>query len=45
MKRNDMHISHIPCVVAAACILHNICEVHGEKFNDAWLQETLHKWF
>ena len=41
MKRNDMHTNHIPTVVAAACILHNMCEVHGERFNDAWLQDVV----
>ena len=40
MKRNDMNISHIPTVVTAACILHNICEIHGETFNDSWLREV-----
>ena len=27
--------------IAAACVLHNIhvCEVHGEQFNDAWLND------
>ena len=39
MKRNDMHINHIPNVVAASCILHNLCEIHGEHFNDTWLQD------
>ena len=24
MKRNDMHVDHIPQVIAAACILHNV---------------------
>ena len=37
MKRNDMHTKHIPVVISACCILHNLCEVHGESFNDAWL--------
>ena len=32
MKRNDMRIEMIPTVIAAACVLHNICEVHGETF-------------
>lgn len=40
MKRNDMIISNIPKVVTAACILHNICEIHGEYFNDSWLREV-----
>ena len=39
MKRNDMHVRNIPNIVAAACILHNMCEVHGDNFNDAWLEE------
>ena len=28
MKRIAMHIDHIPNIVAAACILHNLCEIH-----------------
>ena len=40
MKRNDMKIENIPNVITAACILHNICEVHGETFNDSWLREV-----
>ena len=40
MKRNDMHIENIPTVITAACILHNICEVHGESFNESWLHEA-----
>ena len=39
MKRNDMSIENIPTVITAACILHNICEIHGEFFNDAWLRK------
>ena len=38
LKRNDMHVENIPNVIAAACVLHNICEVHHEHFNDSWLQ-------
>ena len=38
LKRNDMSLSNIPTVVAACCILHNVCEVHGERFNDQWLE-------
>ena len=39
LKRNDMTTEHIPTVIAVCCVLHNICEIHGEGFNDAWLQE------
>lgn len=40
LKRNDMHVNHIPHIVAAACILHNMCEIHNGRFNDAWLEDT-----
>ena len=33
-----MSIDNIPHVITAACVLHNICEIHHEHFNDAWLQ-------
>ena len=35
-KCNDIHIDHVPCVVTACCILHNICEAHHETFNELW---------
>ena len=36
MKQNDMEVEHVPQVVAACCILHNICEMHGNHFVDNW---------
>lgn len=38
-KQIDMHVENVPNVIAACCVLHNICEVHQDSFNDAWLQE------
>ena len=40
MKQNDMDISHVPQVVTACCILHNMCEVHGDAFNDTWFEDS-----
>ena len=40
MKRNDMSTEHIPTVISACCILHNLCEIHGEYFNDMWLSNA-----
>ena len=37
-KKNDMSIEHIPTIICACCILHNICEIHGESFDEEWLQ-------
>lgn len=37
-KRNDMNIEKVPCIITACCILHNICEVHKDSFNEHWLQ-------
>ena len=37
LKRNDMIVENVSTVVAAACVLHNLCEMHNEPFNDSWL--------
>ena len=39
-KQNDMFVSNVPNVVAACCVLHNVCEIHGDTFNDEWLQDV-----
>ena len=31
-KRNDMNIENVSTVIAACCILHNFCKIHGETF-------------
>ena len=33
-----MIVEHIPTAAAAACILHNVCEIHSEYFNEARFQ-------
>ena len=35
-----MVVKNIPKVVAACCVLHSICEVHGEEFDERWLEEA-----
>ena len=37
LKRNDVKIDLMTSFVTACCILHNICEVHQDSFNDQWL--------
>lgn len=37
MKQNDMLIERVPTIIAACCILNNICEIHGDSFNADWL--------
>ena len=34
-----MVIEHIPTVITACCILHNICEAHGDRFNEKWIEK------
>ena len=34
-----MNIRNIPTVITACCILHNVCEVHGDRFNKSWMEE------
>ena len=38
-KQNYMNVDNVPTVVGACCILHNICQIHGDNFNDKWLNE------
>ena len=39
-KQMEIHIDNVPHVVAACCVLHNMCEVHGDTFNEEWLQDN-----
>ncbi|XP_063813276.1 uncharacterized protein LOC135051001 [Pseudophryne corroboree] len=36
MKRNDVDLKIMPDIVAACCILHNICEIQKENFLPEW---------
>ena len=38
LRQNNMDIARVPRVVTACCILHNMCEVHGDAFVDSWLE-------
>ena len=38
-KKIDMHVGNVPNVILSCCILHNICEVHGDMFNEEWLED------
>jgi len=38
LKRLDVDICDVPTVVSACCVLHNICEIHREEFNEEWLE-------
>ena len=40
LKRLDVSVCVVPELVAACCVLHNMCEVHGDLFNDSWLEGT-----
>ena len=36
LKRNNSHLSFVPAIVTTCCVLHNLCEVHGDGFDDDW---------
>lgn len=40
MKCNDLLLSKVPNVIAAACVMHNMCEIHGEAFDESWSSDT-----
>ena len=40
MKTNEMRLVNAPTVIAACCVLHYVCEVHGESFNERWIEDS-----
>ena len=40
-KQMDIHIDNVPYIITACCVLHNMCEVHGDTFNEEWLQDNI----
>ena len=40
LKQNDTATDDVPVLVMACCVLHNICEVHKEQFDSAWLEDV-----
>ena len=38
LKRIDMDVDKVPNIITACCILHNLCEINREHFNDLWLE-------
>ena len=37
MKRNDNDIKYVPNMVTACCVLHNLCEMHGDLCEEDWV--------
>ena len=37
MKRNRSKITNIPTLVTACCVLHNLCELHGDACKEDWV--------
>ena len=35
-----MDVENVPHIVAACCILHNVCEIHGDTFNEVWIADV-----
>lgn len=36
LKKSDIDVSMMPRIVAACCVLHNICEYRGDSFHPKW---------
>ncbi|XP_047201266.1 protein ALP1-like [Girardinichthys multiradiatus] len=39
-KRNDCGLDLVPTMILACCILHNMCEFHGDAFKAEWQVEV-----
>ena len=40
-ETNDIRIDFMSTVVTSCCILHNVCEVHKDGFDEEWLDEVV----
>ena len=40
LKRVDMHLKNLVTVIAASCIMHNICEIRRKSFCNDWKNQT-----
>ena len=40
MKRLDVSTDSVPGLVGACCVLHNMCEVQGDNFDQEWMEGT-----
>ena len=39
MKQNERNVSIASNIITACCILHNMCEIHGDTFNEQRLED------
>ena len=39
LNRNDVLICDVPKLVAACCVLRNVCEIHRETFDEDWISD------
>ena len=43
LKSLDNELTSVTEIVEACCTLHNICEIHGDVFDDDWLEGVDHE--
>ncbi|XP_064643021.1 uncharacterized protein LOC135497207 [Lineus longissimus] len=36
LKKSDFQLENVHHIVTACCVLHNVCEIHNERFNPNW---------
>ena len=37
MKRADFHVSNVPSIIGSCVVLHNICEIYGDRCLQEWV--------
>ena len=39
-KKLSVQLEDVPDIVASCCVLHNICQIHGDNFDESWHDPT-----
>ena len=40
MKILEVKLDDVAMIIMTCCVLHNVCEIHGEEFDDMWLEDN-----
>ena len=40
LRRSETSLKYLPTKIAVCCVLHNLCELRNDAFEDEWMNEV-----